>query len=154
MDKGVFLFEKVKPDIDFINEILVFDVRKLETLSGPMISKYAVALAQYLIYFKSEVNKTKVKIHQKQRALNSGIEITLDKATLKKYNTKSSAVEYVISTSAALSQIRKDVDLLKEELMRVEGVDKMISDLIATFKRELTRRENELYTVRKERYSQ
>ena len=83
----------------------------------------------------------------------SGIEIALDKDTLKRYKTKAAAVEFVISTSEALNQIRKDVDTLKEELMRVEGVDKMISDLIATFKRELTRRENELYTVRKERYS-
>jgi hypothetical protein len=33
----------------------------------------------------------------------------------------------------------------------VDGIDKTVSELIATFKRELTRRENELYTTRRER---
>jgi len=153
MDDGVYLFEKVKPEMGFINEILAFDVRKLDVLDGAVISKYAVALAQYLIYFKSEVNKAKVNIHIKQRALDSGIEMVLTKDVLKQYKTKANAIEYIISTSNPLGQIKKEIDKIKEELMRIDGVDKTISDLIATLKRELTRRENELYTVRKERYS-
>jgi len=153
MDEGVYLFEKVKPEMDFINEILAFDARKLDALDGTIISKYAVALAQYLIYFKSEVNKAKVNIHIKQRALDSGIEMVLTKDVLKQYKTKANAIEYIISTSNPLGQIKKEIDKIKEELMRIDGVDKTISDLIATLKRELTRRENELYTVRKERYS-
>jgi len=153
MDKGVYLFERVKPEMDFINEILTFDARKLDVLNGSTISKYAVALAQYLVYFRSEVNKAKVGIHQKQRALDSGIDLVLTKDVLKQYKTKANAVGYIVSTSKNLGQIKRDIDMLKEELMRVDGVDKMISDLIATLKRELTRRENELYTVRKERYS-
>ncbi len=153
MDAGVKLFEKVNPDLDFITEIMEFDARKLDVLDNAMVSKYATALAQYLVYFKSEVNKTKVSVHQKQRALDSGIDIVLTKDVLKQYKTKSAAVEYIISNSEPLTNIRMGLSLLKEELMRVEGIDKTISDLIATLKRELTRRENELYTVRKERYS-
>ena len=153
MDKGIFLFEKVDPNIDFINEIFTFDVRKLDMLSGATISKYATALSQYLIYFKTEINKTRVSIHQKQRALDSGVDQVLTKDILKEYKTKTAAVEYIVSNSQFLTTIRTEIDLLKEELMRVEGVDRMISDLIATLKRELTRRDNELYIMRKERYS-
>jgi len=153
MDKGVFLFEKVNPNIDFINEILTLDVRKLDTVLSATISKYATALSQYLIYFKAEINKTRVSIHQKQRALDSGVDQVLTKDILKEYKTKTAAVEYIVSNSQFLTTIRTEIDLLKEELMRVEGVDRMISDLIATLKRELTRRDNELYITRKERYS-
>lgn len=153
MDAGVRLFEKVSPDLEFITEIMEFDARKLDTLSGSMVSKYATALAQYLIYFRSEINKTRVSVYQKQRALDSGIDLVLTKEVLKRYKTKSAAVEYMISNSEPLTKIRTGLNLLKEELMHVEGIDKTISDLIATLKRELTRRENELYTVRKERYS-
>jgi len=40
---------------------------------------------------------------------------------------------------------------LKDEIVLVEGMDKVIGELISSFKRELTRRENELYRIRQER---
>jgi len=43
------------------------------------------------------------------------------------------------------------MEALQDELLLLEGIDKTISELIATFKRELTRRENELYATRQER---
>jgi hypothetical protein len=43
------------------------------------------------------------------------------------------------------------LDEIDQELLYIEGVDKSIGELIATLKRELTRRENELYAVRMER---
>ena len=95
----------------------------------------------------------KVEIHRKQRALDSGINQVLTKDVIKQYKTKAAAAEFIISNSQELNVIRNEVDRLKDELMIVEGVDKTISDLIATLKREMTRRENELYITRKERYS-
>ena len=153
MDAGMLLFKKVKPDIEFINEILMFDVKGLEALGSSTVSKYAVALSQYLIYFRAEINRTKVEAHRKQRALDSGINQVLTKDVIKQYKTKASAAEFIISNSQELNAIRNEIDRLKDELMIVEGVDKTISDLIATLKREMTRRENELYITRKERYS-
>lgn len=153
MDDGMLLFKKVKPDIEFINEILTFDVKGLEALGSSAVSKYAVALSQYLIYFRAEINRTKVEVHRKQRALDSGINQVLTKDVIKQYKTKAAAAELIISNSQELNAIRNEVDRLKDELMIVEGVDKTISDLIATLKREMTRRENELYITRKERYS-
>ena len=43
------------------------------------------------------------------------------------------------------------LDELKIEMIQVDGMEKNISELIATIKRELTRRENELYATRQER---
>lgn len=153
MDKGIKLFQNIKPDIEYINEILTFNAQKLDALNSATVSKYAVALSQYLIYFKAEINRAKVSVHQKQRALDAGIKQVVTKDVLKQYKTKAAAVEYIIANSPELNMIRVGIDKLKDELMIVEGVDKMISDLVATLKRDLTRRENELYTVRKERYS-
>jgi len=155
MDDGVYIFKKVKPNLDFINEILTFDVRNLDAKEGPVISKYATALSQYLIYFKAEVNRTRVSIHQKQRILDSEVNKILveDKKVMKVCKTKTSAVDYIVQTSDVLKAISESIYEMRDELMIVEGVDKMISDLISTLKRELTRRENELYSVRKERYS-
>lgn len=153
LDEGVRIFEKVKPDIGFIDEILTFDARKLDILESATVSKYATALSQYLIYFKAETNKARISVHQKERALTAGLTQVLTKDIINKYKTKAAATEFIISNSPELMIIRGDIDRLKDELMLIEGVDKMISDLVATLKRELTRRENELYTVRRERYS-
>jgi len=155
MDDGVHLFQNIKPNIEFINEILTFDARNLDALESSTVSKYAVALSQYLIYFRSEVNRTKVNIFQKQRVLDTEVTRILvnDKEISKVCKTKAAAIEHVIGTSEALKAIRNTIDKLEEELMIVDGVDKMMADLVAALKRDLTRRENELYTVRKERYS-
>jgi hypothetical protein len=153
MDGGVRVFEKIRPDIGYIDEILTFDARKLDATESATISKYAVALSQYLIYFRAETNRARISVHQKERALNAGIAQVLTKEVINRYKTKTAATDYVVSNSPELQAIRTDIDNLKDELMLVEGVDKMISDLVATLKRELTRRENELYTARKERYS-
>jgi hypothetical protein len=42
-------------------------------------------------------------------------------------------------------QIQLELDTLQDELFLLQGMDKTISELIASFRRELTRRENELY---------
>lgn len=153
MEPGMLLFKNVKPDIEFINDILEYDVRKLESTDGTTVSKYAMALAQYLIYFKSKINETKVEMHRKQRILDGAVNQLLNDEILKRFKTKTRAYEFIISSTHELNTIRNEIDKLKDELTIVDGVDRQISELIAVFKRELTRRENELYTTRKERYS-
>jgi len=117
------------------------------------ISKYTIALAQWLVYYKSETNKTKVELLKKQRMLNGAVTQLLTTEILKQYKTKSAASEYIVASTQELNTIKYGIDSTKDELKLLEGVDKTISELIAAFKRELTRRENELYSVRKERYS-
>jgi len=153
MDNGVFSFTKVNPNKDLIDEIWSFDVKNSNTVSEEVISKYIIALGQWLIYYKTQVNETKAKISQ----LNSDIEFLvatwMTPQILKEYKTQTAARDYLIRTNTESSIIRDRVIKLKQDLIRVEGIDKAIIELIAAFKRELTRRDNELYTLRKERYS-
>lgn len=151
MDKGVFLFRNVTVDNEFINEIFSFDVSSLESTDGLVLSKYAIALGQYLIYFKSEVNKTKANLHNKQRIFESTINTLMTDDVLRTYKTKVAVREYFIQNSTQVNRDHEEIEKLKEELTLVDGIDKTVSDLIATFKRELTRRENELWQIRQER---
>ncbi len=151
MDKEVLYFDKVKPNDSLIEEIFNYDVRTLENTNDVVLSKYAIALAQYLIYFKSQTNKTRVDVGRKRRVLDSGINQLITKDILKQYKTKSDAAGYLIANTQSLNDLNEEIEILKDELVLIDGIDKTVSELIATFKRELTRRENELYTTRKER---
>jgi hypothetical protein len=153
MDEGILLFNKVKPNLEFINEIFEYDVRKLEATDGVVISKYSIALAQYLIFFQAEVNRTKLEIVRKQRILDGAINQLLNDKLLKQHKTKAAAKEHIIYNSKEFSSLKSEIEKFRDELTLIDGEDKKISELIAVFKRELTRREKELYTVRKERYS-
>jgi len=70
MDKGVLSFTKVNPNKDLIDEIWSFDVKNADTVSESTISKYIIALGQWLIYYRAQVNETKAQISQ----LNSDVE--------------------------------------------------------------------------------
>jgi len=151
MDPGVFAFQKVKPKLDFIEEILTCDVRKLEQIDSSIISQYSLAMSQYSIYFKSQINQTKSELFHKQRILDTTVTQLLTKDILKKYKTKKDASVYIISSTENLSLVEDTMYNLKEQLMLLDGIDKTISEYIACFKRELTRRADEHWQLNKER---
>lgn len=151
MDKEVLYFRDMKPDKGFIEKIFHFDVRKLEGIDGIEISKYCIALSQYLIFLKYQINKTKSDLLNKKRLVEGTLDILLTKKLIKDYGTKTNAVAHIMSTSKKLINLNSEMEPLKDELVLVEGMDKAIGELIASFKRELTRRENELYRIRQER---
>ena len=151
MDPGVFAFQKVKPKLDFIEEILTCDVRKLEQIDSSTISQYSLAMSQYSIYFKSQINQTKAELFHKQRILDTTVTQLLTKDILKKYKTKKDASVYIISSTEDLSLTEDSMYDLKEQLMLLDGIDKTISEYIACFKRELTRRADEHWQLNKER---
>jgi len=151
MHNDVLLFQYVKPNTDLIEEAMGYDVRKLEQTSGETLSKYAIVLSQYNVFFNSERNKTKVKIHKAKRLLDGITNTLLTKEDVKKYGTKTAAINHIISSSAKYSGINDDINVANEELLYIDGIDKTVSDLVATLKRELTRRENELHANRFER---
>lgn len=151
MDPAVMSFQNINVEQTLVDEIWKFNPRSLGNLDGVTISMYSIALAQFLIYFKSEQNQTKAKIAKKKKLFESSIAIVLDADVLKKYKTKTAATDYLVNTNANLSQLNDQMDEMKLELMKLDGIDKTISEYIATFKRELTRRENELYAIRAER---
>ena len=153
MDQGILLFRNAHPDSNFIEKIFAYDVNKLEATSGEEISRYNIALSQWLVYYKSQINQTRVDMLKKQRTLDGVMSYRLTKEILKEYKTKTAATEHIIKSDQELNKMQEDIFNIKDELLLIEGIDKTVHELIAAFKRELTRRENELYSVRKERYS-
>ena len=151
MDKDVFCFEKIQIDKSFLNEVWSFDPKTLDQVDGVLLSKYAIALAQYLVYFNVQKNKTKAEIYRLNKFIERTMSINITPEVHKKYKTKSAASDFLIATIPLLSESQEKLDGFYYELNLVEGMDKSISELIATIKRELTRRENELYAVRMER---
>lgn len=151
MEPDVFLYQKSHPNQSFIDNIFSYDVRDLESTDDVEISKFVIGLSQYLIYFKNKTNEAKQHLSQKQRLLEASIAQLISDEIVKKYKTKKDARTFLIYNTQALNEIQNDIDLLHDEGYILEGIDKTISELIAAFKRELTRRENELYQKRNSR---
>jgi hypothetical protein len=151
MDKQLLSFTSVKPSDDLISEIWSFDVKNLESVNDSKLSKYVIALSQWLIYYKSQVNETRAQINQ----LNSDLEFLMatwmTKEILKEYKTQTAAREYLIRGNPESAIMFDKTQALKLDMIKVDGIDKAVTELISAFKRELTRRDNELYTIRKER---
>jgi len=145
-------FEKIRINNDLLNDIWALDPADLDHIDGSRLSSYAVALAQYLIYFTFQRNKVKAEYHRLSKYIERTVSLTITSdESLKKIKSKSSITDYVISTNESLMESQTRLDEIDQELMYIEGVDKSVGELIATLKRELTRRENELYAVRMER---
>ncbi len=145
------VFKKIDPSADFINEIFQFDVRKLESTDGVKISQFCIALGQYLIFLRYQMNTTNIEIVRKKRTIDGVIANLLTPELIKTYKNKTNAVAHLMATVEQLVTIQTETVPLKDQLMLLEGVDKSIHELIAAFKRELTRRDNELYQTRQER---
>lgn len=144
-------FSKINIDDSFLDEVWAFSPRDLGSLDDLRVSMYSTALAQFLIFFKYEQNKTKAEIAKQKKLLDSTISVSLTKEIIKEYKTKTAAAEYMVCNNPQLAKLEQDMDDAKMELIRLDGIDKAVSEYIATFKRELTRRENELYAIRAER---
>lgn len=151
MDAGVFSFSKLQIDQGFLDQIWAFSPNKLGSLTNEMVSQYSIALAQYLIYFKWEQNKARAEIAKKKRLLEAAISMSIDEKLQKKYKTKAALTEYMINTSPELTKLSEEIETLQMELTKTDGIDKVINEYIATFKKELSRREQELFATRAER---
>jgi len=150
-DEELLSFRNVKPNVSLLEEVWTFDPRNLEATDGSDIAKYSVILGQYLIYLQSERNKIKYDIKNDETFIEGYINKLLTAELIKKYKTKAAASNELISLNSDV-QLRIDkVAKLKAELILTDGISNSVSELIATFKRELTRREKELYTIRQER---
>lgn len=126
-----------------MDEIFKFDPRYLETIGGADLSKYAIGLSQFLIYFTSQINKSKVLLMQKKRV----VDVYVNKSDIKA-RTRAEKVRKVIDENESLQEIELDIEALESELMMTENLEKYYVELINSIKRELTRRENEKKFVR------
>jgi 5-formaminoimidazole-4-carboxamide-1-beta-D-ribofuranosyl 5'-monophosphate synthetase len=151
MEQDVYLYRKSHPKQSLIDEIFAYDVNTLEQTDDVVISKYVIGLSQYLIYFKSQLNEVKLLEYQKSRLLEASIAQLITDDVVKKYKTKKDARAHLVYNDEILNKLQIDIDTAHDEAFVLEGMDKVISELIAAFKRELTRRENELYQKRNSR---
>ena len=153
MNNDVLSFENIKVSHDIIDEIWKLDPSQIDYIDSAKLSSYAVALSQYLIYFTFQRNKTKAEIHDLNKYVDRAVSLRLSESAdlLKRFKTKVAATDYLVSMDTSLMEAQTKLDSLDMEMIRVDGIDKAVSDLISTLKRELTRRENELYQVRLER---
>jgi hypothetical protein len=152
MDESILSYKKVKPPEDLLDEIWQFDPRNLENTHPADISKYGIALAQYLIFYKAQVNEVKVEIFRLERAMEASISLILTPEMLKKYKTKQAAVANIVLNSVELNKNLQRINELQEDLKRIEGMDKSIGEYIAMFKKELGRKEEERYQINRERH--
>jgi len=139
---------KMPKNKSLMEEIFDFDPRTLESTSSEDISKYAMGLSMFLIYFMSQVNKSKVLLMQKRKFIDLSIkqsEIAKGRLIKADYKRK------VIDSSEELKQVEIDIEALESELIMVENLEKGYVEFINTLKRELTRRESEQKFVRDER---
>jgi hypothetical protein len=139
----VFKMPRNKPLMD---EIFAFDPRNLEATPSETISKYTIGLSQFLIYFSSQINATKVKLVQKNRVIDTFV----NRASIKT-GTKAEKRQQVIDSNPDLQKIQADIEALEGEIKMTENLEKYYIELINAFKRELTRRETERKFVRDER---
>jgi len=148
MDKDVLSFNKIEPSISNVEKVWSFDPSSLELTDGITISKYSMYLSMYLVYLKSQQNQKKANLMKKKHFVDDTVRIMLTEELKKKHKTKTEAVDYIKWTSSEVATVEAEIKTLKEELQLIEGIDKTVYELIATFKRELTRREKELDAVR------
>jgi hypothetical protein len=149
MANDLQLYETCRPDESFVKQIFAYDARTLEQTDDLFISKCILGLSQYLVYFKSEYNKKLQQKSEKQRILEAALFQIVTPELIKQYKTKKDIRSDLVYTNPVLNKLQIDIEVLQDELFLLDGMDKTIQELIAAFKRELTRRENELYQRRK-----
>jgi len=155
MDKELLSFTHVKPNQELIDKIWAFNIDDLDSTDDRTLSKYVIVLGQWLIYYKAQVNVSKSKLNSLQSDFDTCVSAAVAQipdVERKRYGTKGELIASLLMENPVLVQLDIEIKKIRQDLTIVDGMDKAITELIAAFKRELTRRESELYTLRKERY--
>lgn len=144
--EDLMLFKMPKNNI-LMEEIFSFNPQALEQISAVDISRYTIGLAQFLIYFTSQINASKVKLMQKKHLLEKILNTSGIKA-----KTKTEKLNRLIEQNNKVKQLVNDMEVLEYELKLTENLEKYYVELINAFKRELNRREFEYKMTKMERY--
>ena len=142
------LLFKMESDNELIEEAKSLSVRDLESIPSLTLSKYVIVLSQYLVFLTSQVNRSRVmyKIHSRkfEMALYKAIKNISGKTLTEK---KAKALE----EDTVLQHHEEQMHLYDLEIEAAKDVEKNITLLVNSIKRELTRREAELGAARVER---
>jgi len=137
---------KMPKNTTLMEEIFRFNPQALEQIAAVDISRYTIGLAQFLIYFTSQINASKVKLMQKKHLLEKILNTSDIKA-----KTKTEKLNRLIEQDDKVKQLVNDIEVLEYELKLTENLEKYYVELINAFKRELNRREFEHKMTRTER---
>ena len=143
--EDLMLFKMPKNNI-LMEEIFSFNPQALEQISSADISRYTIGLAQFLIYFTSQTNASKVKLMQKKHLLERKLNMSEVKA-----KAKAEKLIKLGEMDATVKRLVEDIEILEYELKLTENLEKYYVELINAFKRELNRREFEYKLVKTER---
>jgi len=139
---------KINTDDSLIEKAKSLPVRELETIDSLTLSKYVIALSQYLVFLTSQVNKSRVmyKIHSRkfEMLLYKAIKDVTGKTLTEK---KAKAME----GNEALQHQEEQMHIFDLEVEVVKDIEKNITLLVNAIKRELTRREAEIGATRTSR---
>jgi len=137
---------KMPKNTTLMEEIFRFNPQALEQIAAVDISRYTIGLAQFLIYFTSQINASKVKLMQKKHLLEKILNTSDIKA-----KTKVEKLNRLVVQDDKVKQLVNDIEVLEYELKLTENLEKYYVELINAFKRELNRREFEHKMIRTER---
>ena len=113
MHEDVLSFNKITVDQTFLDEIWKFNPNTLDSLPTETVSRYAMALAQFLIFFKAEQNKTRAQLIKKKRFFEASVLMCLNSSEIPKgYKTKAEKVEYLVNTTPELSKVTDEINYL------------------------------------------
>jgi hypothetical protein len=152
MDQELLSFNKLKPNSNIIDDLWEFDVNNLETTSSTMLTKLITGAAQYLVYYKAQINDTKAKLSMKQADMDIALNVAIKPELIKEYGTKTAAKDYLITTDKVVGELHREIQELRQSLAKVDGMDRAITEYINAFKRELDRRKHEREVARMERH--
>jgi len=134
---------KIKPSQSIIDKALSFNVNELDTIDDSDITKFIVALSQYLIYVTLEINKLKIRKAVLDRDIEIDIATFIVSTGLNK-GTKAERRFLAISASPELKEKSEQFQTVSTELMLLDNIDKYLEFYCNGLKKELLRREKEL----------
>ena len=151
IEDALTFYDNIKIDKTKIETILGYKYDNIDSMSDIELSKCCIVLAQYLIYFRWQINKAKKEQTVLKNKMDSVIFHTLSEDIIKKYKTKSDARSYLVNSIPDLLNINEQINNIEYELILSDGLEKPIQEMINVLKREQTRREAELALSKTER---
>jgi hypothetical protein len=133
---------KIKPSQTIIDKALSFNVNELDIIDDTDITKFIVALSQYLIYITLEINKLKIRKAVLDRDIEIDIATFIVSTGLSK-GTKAERKFLAIGASPELEKKSEKLQTISTELMLLDNIDKYIEFYSNGLKKELLRRERE-----------
>lgn len=133
---------KIKPSQSIIDEALSFDIKDLDTIDDSDITKFIVALSQYLIYITLETNKLRIRKVVLDRDIEIDVATFVISTGLNK-GTKAERRFLAIGASKDLEKKSERFQKISTELMLLDNIDKYIEFYSNGLKKELSRRERE-----------